>query len=132
MNIILKSSEYLEGNSTADYSCRNNLNNINTKIGEANRFGETKKIYKIKFSLSSLTLSPSNTNTYGVYMTGLSKDIKDNFIGILRSATYKNLHMFKTNIDDNPPIYVDSINDTGPIGVKVKNLSTKDYTYLKQ
>jgi hypothetical protein len=119
MNILFKSSEYLERNSTADCSYRINLNNINTN-----------KKYKIKFSLSSLTLSPSDTNIYEVYITGLCKDIKDNFLGILRTATVKNMYMFKTNIDDNPPIYVDSMNDTCQIGVQIKNISTKNYAYL--
>jgi hypothetical protein len=83
----------------------------------------TKNKYKIKFSLSSSTLSPSDSNIYGVYVTGLSKDIKDNFLGILRTDTFKNMYRFKTNIDDNPPIYVDSINDTSNIRVQIKNLT---------
>jgi hypothetical protein len=120
MNILFKSSEYLEGNSTADCSYRINLNNMNTK-----------QKYKINFILSSSTLSPSESNIYGVYITGLSKDIKDNFLGILRTDTFKNMYRFKTNIDDNQPIYVDSINDTSTVGVQIKSLTSTPLTTLE-
>jgi hypothetical protein len=122
MNVLFKSSEYLEGNSTADCSYRINLNNLNTK---------TKKKYKINFISSSSTLSPSVSNIYGVYITGLFKDIKDNFLGILRTSTFKNMYRLKTNIDDNPPVYVDSINDTSQVGVQIKSLTSTPVTTLE-
>jgi hypothetical protein len=98
-------------NIKATPSYRINLYSINTK-----------KIYKIKFSLSSLTLYSSDNNIYGVYITGLSKDIKDNLNRTLRTVTYKNMYIFKSNIDDNVPIYVDSINNTSKLGVHIKSL----------
>jgi hypothetical protein len=49
---------------------------------------------------------------------------------MLRTVTYKNMHALGTSADDNPTIYVNSINDTCQIGVQMKSISIKDYTYL--
>ena len=135
MNIILKSNEYLEGNSTADCNYRINLNNINTK-----------KKYKIKFSLSSPTLSPSDTNVndqenYRVelYIAGKvfnqSNLQRDYTLGMLSRVNEDMTDGTRLAIDtkpyDNPPITIEGLPHTSSLLLKfIINSTGLEYTAI--
>jgi hypothetical protein len=100
-----------------------------------------KKKYKLRFQLNSNTLSPSITNIYGVYLTGLSNNIKNgvinnntdyyHFLGVLKPKLTKNMYMLEANHKDNEPVILEVLNHTSNIGVQIKNLTTTPITTLE-
>jgi hypothetical protein len=134
-NIILNSKNYFQGNNTAN--C-----NYNIDLKQLLDYDEKnyKKKYKLRFQLNSNTLSPSTSNLYGVYLTGLSNNIKNgvinnntdyyHFLGVLKPKLTKLMYMLEVKYDDNEPVILEGLNHTSNIGVQIKNLTTKNTAYL--
>jgi hypothetical protein len=100
-----------------------------------------KKKYKLRFQFNSQTLSPPISNTYGVYLYGLSNDIKTgvinqntdyyNFIGVLKPKLYSYISNLEANYNDNEPIILDGINNTSQVRVQIKSLTSTPATTLE-
>jgi hypothetical protein len=135
-NIILNSKNYFQGNNTSNCNYNIDLNQL-LDYDEKNY----KKKYKLRFQLNSNTLSPSTSNLYGVYLYGLSNNIKNgvinnntdyyHFLGILKPKLIKLMYMLEAKYNDNEPIILEGLNHTSTVGVQIKSLTSTPLTTLE-